>query len=60
MLLGSFEQITTLPNDFPDAHSVVNEARLEYVIAVDGLVRLRPSEAANKKMKTGMVEVCFM
>ncbi|KNA21330.1 hypothetical protein SOVF_044290 [Spinacia oleracea] len=50
-------QITTLPNDFPDAHSVVNEARLEYVIAVDGLVRLRPSEAANKKMKTGMVEV---
>ncbi|KAL2892658.1 Aspartate--tRNA ligase chloroplastic/mitochondrial [Bienertia sinuspersici] len=50
-------QITTLPNDFPDAHSVVNDVRLEYVIAVEGVVRLRPSEAVNKKLKTGMVEV---
>ncbi|XP_021755166.1 aspartate--tRNA ligase, chloroplastic/mitochondrial-like [Chenopodium quinoa] len=50
-------QITTLPNDFPEAHSLVNNVRLEYVIAVEGVVRLRPGEAANKKMKTGMVEV---
>lgn len=50
-------QITTLPNDFHDAHSMVNDLRLEYVIAVEGVVRLRPSEAVNKKMKTGMVEV---
>ncbi|CAO2835199.1 unnamed protein product [Amaranthus hypochondriacus] len=50
-------QITTLPNDFPDAHSVVNDLRLEYVISVEGVVRLRPYEAVNKKMKTGTVEV---
>ncbi|KAK9749091.1 hypothetical protein RND81_02G102000 [Saponaria officinalis] len=50
-------QITTLPNEFPDAHSLVNDLRLEYVIAVEGVVRLRPSDAVNKKMQTGMVEV---
>lgn len=50
-------QITTLPDEFPDAHSMVNDLRLEYVIAVDGVVRLRPSEAVNKKMKTGTIEV---
>ncbi|KAK3012006.1 hypothetical protein RJ639_011264 [Escallonia herrerae] len=50
-------QVATLPDEFPEAHSVVNELRLEYVVAVDGVVRSRPSEAVNKKMKTGMVEV---
>ncbi|CAH9091308.1 unnamed protein product [Cuscuta europaea] len=50
-------QITTLPDDFPEAHSTVNCLRLEYVIAVDGVVRPRPGESVNKKMKTGMIEV---
>lgn len=50
-------QVTTLPDDFPDAHSIVKDLRLEYVITVEGIVRLRPSESANKKMKTGMIEV---
>ncbi|XP_058190489.1 aspartate--tRNA ligase, chloroplastic/mitochondrial [Rhododendron vialii] len=50
-------QVTTLPDEFPDAHSVVNDLRLEFVIAVEGVVRCRPSESVNKKMKTGMIEV---
>ncbi|KAA8536300.1 hypothetical protein F0562_028778 [Nyssa sinensis] len=50
-------QVTTLPEEFPDAHSIVNDSRLEYVITVEGVVRARPSESLNKKMKTGMVEV---
>ncbi|XP_042507754.1 aspartate--tRNA ligase, chloroplastic/mitochondrial-like isoform X2 [Macadamia integrifolia] len=50
-------QVTTLPNQFPDAHSTVNELRLEYVIAVEGIIRSRPSESVNMKMKTGMIEV---
>lgn len=50
-------QITTLPDDFPDAHSTMNDLRLEYVVAVEGVVRPRPSESVNKKMKTGTVEV---
>ncbi|XP_057978114.1 aspartate--tRNA ligase, chloroplastic/mitochondrial isoform X2 [Malania oleifera] len=50
-------QVATLPNEFPDAHSTVNELRLEYVIAVEGVVRSRPTESVNQKMKTGMIEV---
>ncbi|KAI5661211.1 hypothetical protein M9H77_20534 [Catharanthus roseus] len=50
-------QITTLPDEFPAAHAIVNDLRLEYVVAVEGVVRLRPSESVNKKMKTGFVEV---
>lgn len=52
-------QVTTLPDDFPDAHSLINDLRLEYVIAVEGVVRSRPSESINKKMKTGLIEVLF-
>ncbi|XP_051133363.1 aspartate--tRNA ligase, chloroplastic/mitochondrial [Andrographis paniculata] len=50
-------QITTLPDEFPEAHSVVNDLRIEYVIAVEGQVRWRPEESINKKMKTGFIEV---
>ncbi|PSS26153.1 Aspartate--tRNA ligase [Actinidia chinensis var. chinensis] len=50
-------QVTTLPDACPDAHSIVSDLRLEYVISVEGVVRSRPSESVNKKMKTGMVEV---
>ncbi|KAI3448199.1 hypothetical protein Pfo_004864 [Paulownia fortunei] len=50
-------QVTTLPDEFPEAHSVVNDLRLEYVIAVEGVVRRRPIESINKKLKTGFIEV---
>ncbi|KAL4581083.1 hypothetical protein LXL04_017292 [Taraxacum kok-saghyz] len=50
-------QVTTLPNEFPDAHSIVNDLRLEYVVAIEGVVRPRPSDSVNKNMKTGMIEV---
>ncbi|KAG2704029.1 hypothetical protein I3760_06G164400 [Carya illinoinensis] len=50
-------QITTLPDEFPDAHSTINDSRLEYVVSVEGIVRSRPSESVNKKMKTGLIEV---
>ncbi|GFP99420.1 aspartate--tRNA(ASP/ASN) ligase [Phtheirospermum japonicum] len=50
-------QVTTLPVEFPEAHSIVNDLRLEYVIAVEGVVRPRPIESINKNMKTGLIEV---
>ncbi|OVA16475.1 Aspartyl/Asparaginyl-tRNA synthetase [Macleaya cordata] len=50
-------QVTTLPEQFPETHSTVNELRLEYVISVEGIVRPRPTESVNSKMKTGTVEV---
>ncbi|CAD5164937.1 unnamed protein product [Musa acuminata subsp. malaccensis] len=50
-------QVATLPEDYPDAYSIANKLRLEYVVAVEGLVRARPQESVNKKMKTGDIEV---
>ncbi|KAK2439497.1 aspartate--tRNA ligase, chloroplastic/mitochondrial [Trifolium repens] len=50
-------QVTTLPDDFPLAHSAINDVRLEYVVAIEGVVRSRPNESINKKMKTGFIEV---
>ncbi|XP_020220208.1 aspartate--tRNA ligase, chloroplastic/mitochondrial [Cajanus cajan] len=50
-------QVTTLPDEFPDAHSAINDLRLEYVVAIEGVVRSRPNESINKKMKTGLIEV---
>nr|ADN33821.1 aspartyl-tRNA synthetase [Cucumis melo subsp. melo] len=50
-------QVTTLPNEFPDAHSAINDLRLEYVVAVEGTVRSRPGDSVNVKMKTGFIEV---
>ncbi|XP_045820423.1 aspartate--tRNA ligase, chloroplastic/mitochondrial [Trifolium pratense] len=50
-------QVTTLPDDFPIAHSAINDVRLEYVVAIEGVVRSRPNESINKKMKTGFIEV---
>ncbi|KAI3978661.1 hypothetical protein MKX01_015836 [Papaver californicum] len=50
-------QVTTLPNEFPETHSIVNKLGVEYVVAVEGIVRSRPSESVNNKMKTGILEV---
>ncbi|KAJ7946208.1 Aspartate--tRNA ligase [Quillaja saponaria] len=50
-------QVTTLPDEFRDAHSTINDLRLEYVISVEGIVCSRPKESINKKMKTGLIEV---
>ncbi|XP_048232054.1 aspartate--tRNA ligase, chloroplastic/mitochondrial isoform X1 [Ricinus communis] len=50
-------QVTALPDEFPDARSIMNDLRLQYVVAVEGVVRSRPHESVNKKMKTGLTEV---
>ncbi|KAF6176888.1 hypothetical protein GIB67_025948 [Kingdonia uniflora] len=50
-------QVTTLPEKFHDAHLIVNEVRLEYVVAVEGLIRARPTESINMKMKNDVIEV---
>jgi len=50
-------QVTTLPDEFPVAHSAINNLRLEYVVAIQGVVRSRPNQSINKKMKTGFIEI---
>jgi aspartyl-tRNA synthetase len=38
----------------------VNKLRVESVVAVEGVVRPRPSDAINADMKTGAIEVYLM
>ncbi|XP_020273207.1 aspartate--tRNA ligase, chloroplastic/mitochondrial isoform X3 [Asparagus officinalis] len=49
-------QVTTLPDEYPEAYEVANKLRVEYVVAVEGTVRARPGESVNKKMVTGDIE----
>jgi aspartyl-tRNA synthetase len=48
--------VTTLP-EYPEVYAVVNKLRVESVVAVEGVVRSRPTEAINTDMKTGAIEV---
>ena len=48
--------MTTLP-EYPEVYNIVNKLRVESVVAVEGVVRPRPSDAINADMKTGAIEV---
>lgn len=41
----------------PDAHSVAEDVRVEYVLAATGVVTLRPEGTHNPKLATGEIEV---
>lgn len=51
-----FPQVTTLP-EYPEVYAVVNKLRVESVVSVEGVVRLRPTESINADMSTGAIEV---
>ncbi|MHB8489839.1 MAG: aspartate--tRNA ligase [Candidatus Dormibacteria bacterium] len=50
-------QVVIDPNDAPEAHRAAREARLEWVLRVEGELRLRAPENANPKRETGEVEL---
>jgi aspartyl-tRNA synthetase len=50
-------QVVTDPVDYPEAHLALEIVRPEWVIQVEGGVRLRPEGLANPNMPTGEVEV---
>jgi len=50
-------QIVTSPEAFPDAHRAIESARAEWVLQVEGVVRMRPSDQVNPKMETGEIEL---
>ena len=50
-------QVVIDPNDAPEAHRSAHEARLEWVLRVEGELRLRAPENVNPKRETGEVEV---
>jgi aspartyl-tRNA synthetase len=50
-------QVVTDPVRYPEIHQALEEVRPEWVIQVEGTVRLRPEGLANPNMPTGEVEV---
>jgi len=50
-------QIVSDPTKYPEAHSLANEVRPEYVIKIVGTVRVRPEGQDNSNMETGKIEV---
>ena len=50
-------QVVIDPNDAPEAHRAVHEARLEWVLRFDGEIRMRSPENVNPKRETGEVEL---
>ncbi|MGE5250615.1 MAG: aspartate--tRNA ligase [Bacteroidota bacterium] len=50
-------QIVTDPVAYPEAHQAIEAARPEWVLQVEGLVRMRPADQFNPKMPTGEIEL---
>ncbi len=50
-------QVVFSPDDAPAAHDKAHDLRVEYVLAVTGLVRARPEGMVNPNMATGEIEV---
>ena len=50
-------QIVTHPDAFPEAHKLIETARAEWVLQVEGQVKMRPADQFNPKMPTGEIEV---
>ena len=50
-------QVVTDPIEYPEIHQALEEVRPEWVIQIQGIVRLRPDGLANPNMPTGDVEV---
>ncbi len=54
---GGIVQVVFNPEVEPEAHTVGDTFRLEYVVEVEGEVRRRPDDKVNPDMPTGEVEV---
>lgn len=50
-------QVVVNQETVPEAHSVANEVRSEYVIQVKGVVQARPADMVNANLQTGAIEV---
>jgi aspartyl-tRNA synthetase len=50
-------QVVVDKESMPEAHAVASDARSEYVLQVQGVVRIRPDGTINTDLETGEVEV---
>ncbi|MFA6991703.1 MAG: aspartate--tRNA ligase [Candidatus Gracilibacteria bacterium] len=53
-------QIVSDPVKYPEAHAEMNKARSEFVLQVEGTVRMRPKGQENPNLKTGKIEITTM
>ena len=54
---GGLVQVVSSPEIAPEAHAVASEARGEYVLQVQGVVRRRPEDQVNPDWPTGEIEI---
>ena len=50
-------QIVTNPTSSPEAHTAMMDVRVEWVLQVEGVVKMRPQGMENPSMATGEIEV---
>jgi aspartyl-tRNA synthetase len=50
-------QVVANPETSPEAHALVVDARSEWVLQIEGMVRLRPEGMQNPELPTGEIEV---
>jgi len=50
-------QIVADPDSSPDSHAAMDPVRNEWVLQVEGNVRLRPKDMINPNLATGEIEV---
>ncbi len=50
-------QVVSDPEDFAEAHKIMDQSRGEYVLKVEGIVRHRPDGQTNESLTTGEIEV---
>jgi aspartyl-tRNA synthetase len=50
-------QVVANPEISPQAHSLLEEVRVEWVLQVEGIVRKRPAGMENPQLSTGEIEV---
>jgi len=50
-------QVVTDPDGYAQAHQTIEGLHGEYVVQIEGAVRMRPPDQFNPKMPTGEIEV---
>ncbi|MCA9891003.1 MAG: aspartate--tRNA ligase, partial [Anaerolineae bacterium] len=50
-------QVVVDRDNAPEAHRTADQARSEYVLQVEGVVRIRPEGSENTELPTGAIDV---
>ncbi|MBU1019297.1 MAG: aspartate--tRNA ligase [Patescibacteria group bacterium] len=50
-------QVVFDPSNDKDSHTIADDIRPEFVLKIEGLVRIRPADQENSNMNTGAIEI---